>query len=332
MARIPTPIEPLARLGAEWGVDLCVKRDDLTGCALSGNKIRKLDYLLAEALRQGCDTVVTCGATTSNHARATVLAARQLGLDSVLVLTGQPPAVAHGNLQLDLLAGAEVRYVPWETYATTIDTHIYTVGDELAAQGKKPYMIPTGGSNALGLLGYFDAVAEMKAQWEESGWTPDWIVCAVGSGGTFAGLYAGGQWNQLPCRVLGVLVCATVEHFTHKIQQDLQNAERQFGLRLEPWPLHLTGEYIAGGYAKTDSAQLALLRHVAQREGLILEPVYTGKAFYGLYQEIQAGRIVPGAKVLFIHTGGLLGLSAFTETMMSEWPSLSHWPDRMKRE
>lgn len=329
IARTPTPLERLDRLSDEWGVDLYVKRDDLTGSALSGNKIRKLEYLYAEALDQGCDTVITCGAVTSNHARATAIAARKFGLDCHLVLAGDAPEAAAGNLQLDLLAGATVQYITREEYSARVDEILEETKAALNQQGKKAYAIPTGGSNSTGLFGYVSAAQEIGEQCKQIDLTPDVICCAVGSCGTYAGLVLGAALYQLPAEIHGVLVCGTLDGFGKKAAHDIDESIKRFCLTasLNPDKSRLIDGYIAGGYAQTNSKQLRFLRHVAQQEGLILDPVYTNKAFFGMRGEILAGRIAPGSRIVFVHTGGIFGLSAFSEQMAEEWGSVENWPD-----
>lgn len=328
-SRLPTPIEKLEQISREWNVDLRVKRDDLTGTELTGNKIRKLDYLLADALRQECDTIITCGAVTSNHARATALAARKLGLQPVLVLTGtgKQPDHLNGNLQLSLLCGAQIRYVSWEIYANSIDEHLLQVAEEIRQSGNKPYIIPTGGSNPVGLLGYFDAAGEIKQQCEDENWLPDVLVCAVGSGGTYSGLLMGNTYYKVADQVLGILVCASIPYFTAKIMADTEAAADlfKFPFKTGDKAVRLYDSYIGEGYAKTNAVQLDMIRYAAAKEALILEPVYTGKAFYGMADLIRTGEIPRGAKVLFIHTGGIYGLSAFTEAMSNHWGNLTEW-------
>ncbi len=328
LARIPTPIEPLTRLSKEYGVQLRVKRDDLTGIALSGNKVRKLEYLLAEAKEQGCDTVITCGAVTSNHARATAIAARKLDLHCYLVLSGEKPEVAEGNLQLDLLAGARVEYITQDIYSKSIDSYLQETAQRLQSEGFNPYVIPTGGSNSTGLMGYVDTVKEIKEQCASENWRPDYIYCAVGSGGTYAGLFLGNLYYELYSQIMGVLVCGSVRLFQPKIIHDMTEANTRFelNLSLEDENLLLDDGVIAGGYAKTNSEQIRLQRHVAQTEGLILDPVYTGKAFAGMVRKIQQETILPDSKVLFLHTGGIFGLSAFSHIMTQEWNSVEYWP------
>ncbi|MEW6235208.1 MAG: D-cysteine desulfhydrase family protein [Candidatus Omnitrophota bacterium] len=331
LAQIPTPIEPLPKLSREFGADLRVKRDDLTGSALSGNKVRKLEYLLADALNKGCDSIITCGAVASNHARAAVIAARKIGLDSLLILAGDEPKAAEGNLQLDLLAGAQVRYISKEEYSNRIDNILQQAADQWKAEGRNPYVIPTGGSNSVGLMGYVQAAAEIDEQCAEQQWNPDFLVCAVGSGGTYAGLLLGTLLRRIQTKVLGILVCGTVEHFREKVLRDIRGSIEKYQLEtnVDESSIHLVDGYIGGGYAVTNSQQLRLIRHIAQQEALILDPVYTGKAFCGLLGEIEKGDIPQGAKVLFIHTGGVFGLSAYSETMTKEWGSLAVWPDSL---
>ncbi len=329
LARIPTPLEPLPHLSEEWKADLRVKRDDLTGTVLSGNKIRKLEYLLCDALNHGCDSVVTCGAVTSNHARATAIAARQLGLDCLLVLAGDAPSFPHGNLQLDLLAGAEVRYISKNQYATEIDSIFHQIESELRSAGRCPYMIPTGGSNPVGLMGYVEAVQEIQQQCKDQDWFPDYIVCAVGSGGTYAGLLLGNELYGFQSKILGILVCGSIKDFSDKVLSDVNQASKRCGFQVEinSTNVLMYDNYIGGGYAITNSEQLKFIRHIVQREAIFLDPVYTAKTLFGVHREITKGRIAEGSRILFIHTGGIYGLSAFVGEMMNEWNSVTYWQD-----
>ncbi len=331
LARIPTPITCGPRLSEEWKIDIRVKNDNLTETEISGNKVRKLEYLLADALRQKCDTIITCGAVTSNHARATAIASRRLGLDTLLVLAGEAPSDILGNLQLDLLVGARVFYVSWPDYTQNIDTILETQAEHLRQQGKKPYVIPTGGSNAIGLLGYVEAIQEMKIQSDALPWKPDYVICAVGSGGTYSGLFLGNELYSYTKHVTGILVCGTVEQFRKKIIDDVRESCRMY---TSPFPdfskIELLNGYYGSGYAKTNSEQMRFIRHVAEMEGMILDPVYTGKAFYGLNEELKKGYIPQNSKVLFIHTGGIYGLSAFASAMREEWPDSHYWKDNLE--
>ena len=332
LARLPTPIERLDRLSEEWGAEVCVKRDDLTGTDLSGNKVRKLEFLLADARGEGATTIITCGAVTSNHARAAAIAARKLYLDCHLVLAGDPPVHPTGNLQLDLLTGAKVHYITREDYTLRIDSMLEQLAEDLRRKGERPYVIPTGGSNAVGLWGYVEAVRETQEQCAAMDWQPEFLACAVGSGGTYAGIALGCLIYDFKAACLGILVCGSVEGFSQKIHGDIAQAIQRRGLDLDYSPdrTRLADEYIGGGYAQTNTSQMQFIRHVAQEEALILDPVYTGKAFYGVYGEIQKGNIPRGASVLFFHTGGIFGLPSFDSILAEEWKNNTYWEDRFR--
>ena len=314
LARRPTPLEPLERLSAELGVELLVKRDDLTGSHLSGNKIRKLDYLLADALARGATAVVTCGGVQSNHCRATALAAAPLGLTPHLLLRTanglrtEFPSPPTGNVFLDRLAGAVLHPTHPSGYARRDRVMIDIAGD-IADAGGVPYIIPEGGSNALGALGYADAADEILVQC--GGSPPDSVVVATGSGGTLAGLALGLEAAGVPTRALGVAVCDDAPYFRAIVDRVAAEAHDRFGL-----PLPSAGRYdvLEGaqgrGYALSSPDELAFLIDVARRDGLVLDPVYTGKALLGLVRTLRAAPGSLGRRVVFVHTGGLFGLLA----------------------
>ena len=312
LAITPTPLAPLARLGARLGVELLVKRDDLTGAALTGNKIRKLEFLLAEARELGADTVITCGGVQSNHCRATAIAARTVGLDTVLLLRvpdpTKPPAVGAegGNLLLDRMVGAEVRFVSHAQYAERKRLFV-EVAEELRARGKRPYVIPEGGSNALGSWGYVRCVEELARELPPG---PATIVYAAGSGGTGAGLVLGVQLLGLPWRVVGINVCDDRAYFVREIGQIVEEAARRWSLSLAfaRDQIEIIDGYVGEGYAKSRPAELRLIGEVAATEGLLLDPVYTGKAVFGMSSELGRDRHSLGARVVFVHTGGIFGL------------------------
>lgn len=318
-ARLPTPIEPLPRLSEELGVDLRVKRDDLTGSWLTGNKVRKLEYLIPEAKRLNCDTVITYGAVDSNHCRATAIVAARAGLKCHLILRGDKPKSLSGNLLLDRLAGATVQYIESSIYVAEVEAATKEVQKRLAAEGSKAYEIPVGGSNEVGALGYIEAVAEIAQDANETGWMPDVIVNAVGSGGTFAGLLLG-VWTYCPqVRVHGFNICDVATEFEAKALEDCTLANERFGLGLDihKETIHCQDGYVGAGYARTTDEQLLFYADVAQREALILDPVYTGKAFWGMVQEIGKGTFAPDSKVLFLHSGGVFGLEAYASRFES---------------
>jgi D-cysteine desulfhydrase len=295
LARAPTPLEPLDRLSRRWGGPrIFVKRDDLTGLELSGNKVRKLEFHLAEALAAGGDTVLTCGGVQSNHCRATAFACARLGLRCVLFLrTTEKHPEPDGNLLLDRLCGAEVRFVAPDEYA------------RLGPSGEG-YWIPEGASDEVGMWGYAQAVAEFEGR------TFAALVHAVGSGGTTAGLLAGASlwgWNT---PLLGVCAGNDAEYFHDRIDRILAAASARWPELPPLGPSRKRAEIADGfqgrGYARNRPEEWALLREVAETEGLLLDPVYTVKAMMGLRQMIRDGRFGKDDEVCFLHTGGAFGL------------------------
>jgi D-cysteine desulfhydrase len=320
-ALLPTPVTPARKLSQKLGVELLVKRDDLTGSSLSGNKIRKLEFLLAEAETLGADTVITCGGEQSNHCRATALAAARRGLSCVLLLRvpdpAAPPPLAANSL-LDHLAGAQIRYVSFAEYRRR-DELFVSLAEQLRRSGKRPYVIPEGGSNALGAWGYVAAVEELRvqlaAQAPDLPSGPVTIVYAAGSGGTGAGIELGLRltgWTT--ARALGIAVCDDAAYFQRTIAAIVGEASRRWSLSvvLAPGDIAIDDRFIGPGYAKTTPEMLATIPEVARADGLILDPVYTGKAFFGLMQRLKedVGR-ARDETVVFIHTGGIFGLFPF---------------------
>jgi D-cysteine desulfhydrase len=308
-ARLPTPVEPARRLSHKLGVELVVKRDDLTGSSLSGNKIRKLEFLFAEAAAEGADTVITCGGEQSNHCRATAVAATELGLRSYLLLrTDNPkePPASEANILLDQLVGAEIRWVSRDEYKRRAQLFVEVQG-QLLAQRRRAYVIPEGGSNALGAWGYVGCVEELAS---ELGDEPLTIVYAAGSGGTGAGLVLGIKLLGLPWRAVGVNVCDDADYFVNAIGEIVEQAIERWKLELpfDRAELEIRDGYVGAGYAKSRPEELETLRDVARAEGYILDPVYTGKAFHGLVQELARDPQTFGPRVCFLHTGGIYGL------------------------
>ncbi len=319
LAHLPTPITPLPRLCAELGGPrIDVKRDDLTGLLLSGNKVRKLEYLMADARQQGATCVITCGGIQSNHARATAAAAAQLGLRCVLALKGgtpaqlqtdRDPATPDGNLFLDRLLGAEVRWVSASEYEDR-----GRVMDAFAAEvrqaGEVPYIIPEGGSNALGACGYVAMLAELLDQVPDFPWTT--LVCAVGSGGTMAGLLIGARLLGLPVRIRGYSVHRSPDYFVGEVLAIVAEYDRRYGtaLSLAAQDIEVAGGYEGPGYAQVFPQEVQTILHLARQEGIVLDPVYTGKAFTGLLADIRRGAVASRECVLFLHTGGVFGLFA----------------------
>ena len=316
LACLPTPIQPLPRLSRQAGAcELWIKRDDLTGIELSGNKVRKLEFALREALDAGCDTLVTCGGIQSNHARATAAAAARLGLDCVLVLDAEGDPALQGNFLLDHLLGAQVRLIrPEQTPSRRVIME--GVCAELAALGRKGYILPLGASNGIGALGYVAAMDELCAQEAELGFRFDAIVCPVGSAGTFAGLVLGRARRGHPGAVYGVPVAEDSRYFRPRVHDLLRDAAAALG---EAWDIpdadiRFLDGYSGRGYALSRPEELETLRRVARTEGVVLDPVYTGKAMHGLLSEVAMGTFPAGSRILFLHTGGLYGNFQFLAT------------------
>ena len=316
LARTPTPFEPLPRFSEKFGIDMHVKRDDLTGADLTGNKIRKLEFLLADALENGCDTVITCGAAQSNHARATAIAAVKLGLGVHLLLRTRDPAnppALEGNILLDRLVGAEIVWLTFEEYGRRAEM-LAAEAESLRNLGKTPYIIPEGGSNAMGAWGYVRAVEELAfdlATLPETKDHPTTIIHATGSGGTTAGLILGVKLVGLNARVVGINVCNDRDYFLRVVGDICRTAIDTFQLDLSfshERDIEIIDGYVGSGYGKAGSQELSLIREVARSEGILLDPVYTGKAFYGMSQKLHRNPEVFGDRIVFVHTGGLFGL------------------------
>ena len=309
LARLPTPLQALDRLSQEYGIHLYLKRDDQTGMLTSGNKVRKLEFLVRDALDRGCDMLVTCGALQSNHARATAAVAARLGLKCLLVLRGNPQEAFTGNLLLDRLLGADIFYVSPEEYQK-MDEVFASIEQKLRKNGRKPYLIPEGGSNALGAFGYVAAAEELYHQAKSQGLPIDSIVCAVGSGGTYAGLLLGKKLLNLSFEIYGINVGDTAEYFQNRIFGIVQDAIKLHRLPVEvkKEEVQIIDGYVGLGYGQSQTQELELIREVARKEGVALDPVYTGKAMYGLLDQLKKDPRRFGQHVLFLHTGGIFGL------------------------
>lgn len=307
----PTPLQALDRLSDELGGPrIWVKRDDLTGAALSGNKVRKLEFVVAQALADGCDTLITCGGVQSNHCRATAVIAAQLGLEACLLLREDSPPEADGNLLLDDLVGARVVTVSKGEYQRNLDGLFESWRQRYTEQGRKPYLIPTGASDEVGVWGYIAACEELRQDFAAQGIQPGHIVVATGSGGTQAGLTAGSEIFQLGARVMGMAVCDSARYFRDKVCSDLAawQARYKVDFTLDPQTVFTNADYIGPGYGLAEPAVYDSIRLVARSEGLLLDPVYTGKAFHGLMDLIRNGYFDGETDVVFVHTGGIFGL------------------------
>ncbi|MFW2367207.1 MAG: D-cysteine desulfhydrase family protein [Desulforhopalus sp.] len=315
IARKGTPLQKMKRLSEELGVEIFFKRDDLTGCELSGNKIRKLEFLLADARAKGADTVITCGGAQSNHCRATALAAVRAGLNSTLLLrTEDPmnPPPSHGNILLNRLAGAELVWITPAEYKERHNRFILEQ-ERLHRQGKVAYIIPEGGSNQLGSWGYVKGMEEIANDLVELGagdFGETTVLSATGSGGTTAGLLLGARLLGLDLRVTGINVCDDEDYFVTEIGRICQGFIKDYSvdIAINSTDIEIVDGYVGRGYALSRQEELKAIYNLAQLEGVVLDPVYTGKAFYGMANEIRKNRSAFGKRIVFVHTGGLFGL------------------------
>ena len=311
LAQLPTPLQPLERASSRWGRGhrLWVKRDDLTGSTLSGNKVRKLEFIAALARNTGCDTLITCGGLQSNHCRATALVGAQLGLKVHLILRGTPPETADGNLLLDQLAGAQISCYPKSEYVSNLDGLFEHWAGHYAFQGSRALCIPTGASDGHGIWGYIAAAEELREDLQRNAIEHCHIVCATGSGGTQAGLTLGSRLHDLPATVWGVNVCDDEQWFLDKVTHDIKQWSQHYDLTVPAGvEAHVIDGYVGPGYGVATREVYQLIAELSAMEGIVLDPVYTGKAFHGLVNEIAGGRFEGTRDIVFLHTGGLYGL------------------------
>lgn len=314
LAHLPTPLEPLPRLSDALGVELWVKRDDQTGLAGGGNKTRKLEFLLGQAMVEGADTLVTQGAVQSNHVRQTAAAAAAHGLACEIILeerTGSRAAdyVGNGNVLLDRLFGARLRSVPG---GTDMAAELELTAGEVRARGGRPYVIPGGGSNAIGALGYVDCAREIVVQADELDLRIDRILTATGSAGTHAGLVAGLAVMGADIPVLGIGVRAPKDRQEANVLKLARETAALLG-RPEAAPSEAVVadcDFVGAGYGLIDQGVVDALTLAARTDGILLDPVYTGKAMKGLIALARAGRF-RGETVVFLHTGGAQGLFGY---------------------
>ncbi|MGH9048220.1 MAG: 1-aminocyclopropane-1-carboxylate deaminase/D-cysteine desulfhydrase [Acidimicrobiia bacterium] len=307
LAYLPTPLEAMDRFSDWLGAPrVLVKRDDLTGLALGGNKARKLEYLCAEALAQGCDTLVTGGGHQSNHARMTAAAANRIGLDCHLAMGSHEPRMLSGNLLLDVVLGATLHFTGAQSYYET-ESAIEELASRLAGEGRRPFAIPIGGASVTGVSSYVAAADELTAQLARRGDGPvDWVVVANGSGGTHAGLLAG---LDPTTRVLGVDV-GTRPDLDDVIPRLAAEAAAHSGRVMPGAETIVDHAHFGDGYGDVTDAAVDAIRQTARLEGIVLDPVYTGKAMAGLIAAVREGRVTDDHTVVFWHTGGAVALFA----------------------
>jgi D-cysteine desulfhydrase len=326
LANLPTPLMPLRRLSAEiGGPGIWIKRDDLTGSALSGNKVRKLEFSLAAAVDQGCNRVITVGGVQSNHCRATALLCAQLGLPCHLLLFGDEEP-ADGNLLLDQLAGATIEFLPSHPYKDAKHIVLKERHERYLEQGHRPYSIPEGASNGVGVWGYIAAAQELAADFDHHGIKPGHIVTATGSGGTQAGLTLGSRLFELDAQVWGVNVSREAQHFVDKVHADMRDWKQTYqqALDVDQLAVRVIDGYVGPGYAQATQEVFSLIRKMAGMEGIILDPVYTAKAFQGMLDQIIKGRFDDARDIVFVHTGGIFGLFPQRDQLFKNQNSATH--------
>ncbi len=311
LAVLPSPFQLLARASERWGQGrrIWCKRDDLTGSLLTGNKVRKLEFLAAEARQRGCTVLVTAGALQSNHCRATAAVAAQLGFKCELILRGHEQELC-GNYLLSRMLNAEITYVSKSTSGDEMTVHLADAQKRWAARGEKALTIPIGGSDAMGIWGYIAAVEELTEDMSRNSLSSAAIVHATGSGGTQAGLNAGVLLHGVDADVVSYAVCDDKAYFNTKAQEDWSNlCVAQPELPSVPIKTITNDKYIGPGYGKAGEEIFDTLAELARLEGITLDPVYTGKAFYGLITDLASGAFASSASdIIFMHTGGVFGI------------------------
>jgi D-cysteine desulfhydrase len=317
LAQLPTPIEELKRLSRELGgPELLIKRDDQTGLAFGGNKARKLEFLVGQALAEDADTLVTAGAAQSNHCRQTAAAAAKAGLKCELVLNGQRPAAPTGNLLLDRLLGAGEHWV--ERSQRT--TKMRELSEQLRAQGRKPYVIGVGGSNGVGATGYVVAMLELVEQLTARQQRVDHLVFGTSSGGTQAGVVLGARVAGFHGQLHGLSIDKgepELKDYEKEVAQIANECAEYIGsaARFSEKDIQVVGGYMGEGYGVVGDLEREAIRMMARSEGIILDPVYAGRAFGGLIDLIRQGVFKRGETVLFWHTGGAPALFAYAKEL-----------------
>jgi D-cysteine desulfhydrase len=304
----PTPLLKLERLSAELGVELWVKRDDLTGLLESGNKIRKLEFLVGEALAQRADTLITCGTLQSNCCRAVAAVAARLGLRAVLALKGGPPEEYDGNLLLDHLLGAEIRYCDDAAWSH-IDDVLADLAGQVRIRGGTPYVIPESGATVTGALGYVTCGQELAQQIRHGAPDFDTVAITAFSGGSHAGLLMAKQLTGLRAEIVSIPIAWEGDRVRTYVADVIGRARARYGMEVEvPAAIHLIDGYQGSGRAMVSREHLEIAVRVARQEGIVLDPVYTAKAFHALLDTLRRDPGAFGRRLCFIHTGGIFSL------------------------
>ncbi len=321
LAQLPTPLEilPLSP-DPRSGIEIFIKRDDMTGSILSGNKIRKLEFLFYDLISKKTNVVITCGGVQSNHCRAVAALCAVSGIECRLVLKGREPRTPDGNYFLCRLFGAKAKFITSREYEESVDDIMRDLARRYKARGKRPYVISEGGSDPLGVWGYIKALEEIKRQAEKAKIKIDTIACAVGSGGTYAGLYLGSKITGWDIKILGFAVSRNSVYVQKRIFDICLAVEKDLNrdLNISPEEYDIDDRFIGPGYARIGPVETDFIGNVARNSGLVLDPAYTSKALLGLFSCIAEGRFRKGSNIIFIHTGGQWGLlpfrGRFTET------------------
>ena len=318
LAQLPTPVEELKRLSRELGgPELWIKRDDQTGLALGGNKTRKLEFLVGQALAQGADTLITAGAVQSNHCRQTAAAAAKAGLKCELILNGKQPEVPNGNLLLNELLGARLHWIDRSQRAAKFEE----LSEQLRAQGREPYIIPVGGSNGVGATGYVVAMIELVDQLRVSGKKIDHLLFGSSSGGTQAGIVLGARVAGFNGTLHGLSIDKNdpeLNEYEIEVAQIANECAEYIGseVRLTKDDVKVVYGYKGEGYGVVGDLECEAIRLLARTEGIVLDPVYAGRAFGALVDLIRKGVFRRGETVLFWHTGGSPALFAYAEALV----------------
>ena len=322
LAFLPTPLEYAENLTKLLeGPRIFFKRDDCTGLAFGGNKARKLEFIMADILEKQADVIITIGGLQSNWARQTAAAARKLGLKIILVLNGKEPEEYQGNLLLDSILGCDIRYKPYtdeeEQREEAGETPITGgIAEEVKKSDKVPYIIPLGGCNPIGNLGYINAVKELKKQSEENSINIDYIVSAVGTGGTQAGIELGLRLYEMNTKCYGITISRHIKPKSQEITDLCNKTIECFKLELHQFfsdEIIVNYNYIGEGYAIPTDESIEAIYTIAKMEGIILDPVYTGKAMAGLIDLIKRGKFKKNENIVFLHTGGEIANFAYNK-------------------
>jgi len=311
LAVVPTPLLKLERLSQELGIELWVKRDDLTGLLETGNKIRKLEFLVGEAFARSADTLITCGTLQSNCCRTVAAVAARLGMRAILALKGAPPEEYDGNLLLDRLLGAEIRFCSDDEWGR-IDELLEDLAARVRSRGGAPYIIPESGATVTGALGYATCGEELVQQIRHGAPAFDTVVITAFSGGSHAGLLMAKQLHGLRAEVVSVPIAWEAARVRAYVADLIGQARRRYGLSVEPpGEIRLLDGYQGTGRAEVRAEALETVVRVARLEGIVLDPVYTAKAFAALLDRIRRDPRELGPRVCFIHTGGIFSLFPF---------------------